>query len=37
MRERCVLHEDRQFQTAMLMLNLLVKPPQETPTQALLR
>ncbi len=31
------LHEDRQFQTAMLMLNLLVKPPQETPTQALLR
>ncbi|MFN2204045.1 MAG: S41 family peptidase [Caldilineaceae bacterium] len=30
------LHDDRQFQTAMLMLNLLTKPAQNTPTQALL-
>lgn len=29
-------HEDRQFQTAMLMLNLLTKPPQEPQTQAVL-
>lgn len=30
------LHEDRQFQTAMLMLNLLVQPPAEAATQAVL-
>lgn len=29
-------HEDRQFQTAMLMLNLLTKPPKEVQTQAVL-